>query len=207
MTKAELVNAIAIKTGYDKTTIMNVVESAMANIKSTVAEGETVYIVHQQDKSTKAQPVDFYGTANRPILMVGEPTKGNIDVSRLSRNHDDTAFRYRKIVGEEIGSLTGAFRQGLRENIIVFSDEYFEVAKDLWEITDINSGILMNSQYYEMFYKDFGVAKQGPTTLVLFEDIPDEKMEIVEKYGKEKLYEVAKINFMNTSRILKTNIM
>lgn len=32
-------------------------------------------------------------------------------------------------------------------------------------------------------------------------------MEIVEKYGKEKLFEVAKINFMNTSRILKTNIM
>jgi len=149
------------------------------------AEGETVYIVHQQDKSTKAQPVDFYGTANRPILMVGEPTKGNIEVSRLSRNHDDTAFRYRKIVGEEIGSLTGAFRQGLRENIIVFSDEYFEVAKDLWEITDINSGILMNSQYYEMFYKDFGVAKQGPTTLVLFEDIPDEKMETVEQYMAE----------------------
>lgn len=149
------------------------------------AEGECVYIVHQQDKSTKAQPVDFYGTAKRPILMAGQPTQGNIDVARLSRNHNDTAFRYRKIVGEEFGSLTGAFRQGLRENIIVFSDEYFEVAKDLWEITDINSGILMNSQYYEMFYKDFGVAKKGPTKLVLFEDIPEEKMEIVEKYMQE----------------------
>lgn len=32
-------------------------------------------------------------------------------------------------------------------------------------------------------------------------------MEIVEKYGKEKLFEVAKLNFMNTSRILKTNIL
>ena len=30
--------------------------------------------------------------------------------------------------------------------------------------------------------------------------------EIVEKYGKEKLEEVAKLNFLNTSRILKTNI-
>ena len=29
MTKAELVNAVAISTGYDKTTIMNIVESAM----------------------------------------------------------------------------------------------------------------------------------------------------------------------------------
>lgn len=31
-------------------------------------------------------------------------------------------------------------------------------------------------------------------------------MEIVEKYGKEKLSEVAKLNFMNTNRILKINI-
>ena len=31
-------------------------------------------------------------------------------------------------------------------------------------------------------------------------------MEIVEKYGEEKLKEVAKLNFMNTSRILKNRI-
>ena len=31
-------------------------------------------------------------------------------------------------------------------------------------------------------------------------------IEIVEKYGKEKLYEVAKLNFMNTERILKNRI-
>ena len=44
MTKAELVNEIAIQTGYDKTTIMNVVEAAMNNIKSTVAAGDSVYL-------------------------------------------------------------------------------------------------------------------------------------------------------------------
>ena len=44
MTKAELVHAIAIKTGYDKTTILNVVESAVENIKSTVAAGDSVYL-------------------------------------------------------------------------------------------------------------------------------------------------------------------
>ena len=44
MTKAELVNAIAIKTGYDKTTILNVVESAVENIKRTVAAGDSVYL-------------------------------------------------------------------------------------------------------------------------------------------------------------------
>lgn len=44
MTKAELVNAIAIQTGYDKTSIMNIVESAMDNIKKSVAGGENVYL-------------------------------------------------------------------------------------------------------------------------------------------------------------------
>ena len=149
------------------------------------AEGLKIYIVHQQDKSTKAQPIDFYGGASKPILMVGQPTTRDIDTGLLGRNHEDTAFRYRTIVGEEIGSLTGAFRQGLRENIVVFSDEFFEVAKDLWEITDVNSGILTNSERYEVLHSETGMTKKGPTTLVLFEDIPAEKMEIVEKYMQE----------------------
>lgn len=44
MTKAELISAIAISTGYDKTTIAKIVEATMSSIKSTVAEGENVYL-------------------------------------------------------------------------------------------------------------------------------------------------------------------
>ena len=44
MTKAELVNAIAIQTGLDKTTILKVVEALMVNIKKSVASGENVYL-------------------------------------------------------------------------------------------------------------------------------------------------------------------
>ena len=44
MTKAELINEIAIQTGYDKITITNVVESAMQQIKSSVAAGENVFL-------------------------------------------------------------------------------------------------------------------------------------------------------------------
>lgn len=44
MTKAELVNAIAIQTGYDKTTIANIVESTMYCIKRSVSEGEFVFL-------------------------------------------------------------------------------------------------------------------------------------------------------------------
>ena len=189
------------------------------------AEGETVYIVHQQDKSTKAQPTDFYSAARKPILMAGLPTTGNVDVSRLSRNHDDTAFKYRTIVEEEIGSLTGVFRQGLRENIIVFSDEYFETAKGLWEITDRNTGLLTTGEYFQILFEqakakddeamklvnnslprdtsavfaEFANISQGPTTLVLVEDIPEGKMEAVqaqldklsERHAEEEAYDAS----------------
>ncbi len=44
MTKAELVNEIAIQTGYDKRTITKVVESAMQNVKKAIAGGDSVFL-------------------------------------------------------------------------------------------------------------------------------------------------------------------
>ena len=44
MTKAELVNSIAIATGYDKTSIQNIVEAMMTTVKKTMADGENVYL-------------------------------------------------------------------------------------------------------------------------------------------------------------------
>ena len=44
MTKAYLVNQVALETGYDKTTILNVIEAAMADVKKSVAAGENVYL-------------------------------------------------------------------------------------------------------------------------------------------------------------------
>jgi DNA-binding protein HU-beta len=71
MTKAELVNAIAIQTGYDKTTIMNVVESAMENIKKTVAEGESVYLrgFGSFGTKTRAQKVARNITKNESMIV------------------------------------------------------------------------------------------------------------------------------------------
>lgn len=88
------------------------------------AKGNRVYIVHQQDKSVKAQPIDFFLSRKKPVLSVGQPILGNHDLAIM--NGEDERYRFREIVGEEIGILTGAFRQGIRENIVVFSDEYFE---------------------------------------------------------------------------------
>jgi DNA-binding protein HU-beta len=44
MTKAELVNQIAISTGFDKTTINVVVESFMENVKKSLIADDNVYL-------------------------------------------------------------------------------------------------------------------------------------------------------------------
>jgi len=44
MTKAQLVSKIALQTGYDKTTVMNVVEATMFNVKNTIAAGNDVFL-------------------------------------------------------------------------------------------------------------------------------------------------------------------
>ena len=44
MTKKELIGNIALKTGYAKTTITTILESALDSISETVTAGETVYL-------------------------------------------------------------------------------------------------------------------------------------------------------------------
>ena len=44
MTKADLINELAITTGYDKKTITVIVEGFMENVKNNVANGENVYL-------------------------------------------------------------------------------------------------------------------------------------------------------------------
>ena len=44
MTKAELVNEMAIATGFDKKTVGIIVESFMEGVKGQLAKGESVYL-------------------------------------------------------------------------------------------------------------------------------------------------------------------
>ncbi len=44
MTKAELVTQIAAQTGYDRVTVLNVVESFMENVKDSIVKDENVYL-------------------------------------------------------------------------------------------------------------------------------------------------------------------
>ena len=44
MTKADLINELALTTGFDKRTISTIVEGFMENVKNNLAEGESVFL-------------------------------------------------------------------------------------------------------------------------------------------------------------------
>lgn len=156
-------------------------------------EGERVYLVHQQDKSVKAQPIDFFLFRKKPLLHVGTP--GALPLMEAYKaNICDFGYYHKTIQGEEIGSLTGAFRQGLRDNLVVFSDAYFEKATELWRTTDIITG----APIPEDEEKVEGVnIRQGVTRLFLIkaapEDVPDilsDLAEFKERHREEEHYDL-----------------
>ena len=44
MTKSDLINQVALATGFDKATISAILESTMTTIKANIADGENVYL-------------------------------------------------------------------------------------------------------------------------------------------------------------------
>lgn len=78
-------------------------------------EGKQIFIVYQQDKGTRSQPIDWLTFELHPHIHIGTRVMGSME-----------EFPSRKIVGEEVLGLTGCFLQGKLENIVVFSDEFFD---------------------------------------------------------------------------------
>ncbi len=125
-------------------------------------EGKKIYVVYQQAQSAKAKKLDYTLWSNQALLRAGTVCK-NFDVFKVNR-YEGIQYFYRKPIGEETGSLTGVFHQGFRENIVVFSDEYFADAQDDWEFTDMRTAEYIEDEEYRIP----GVTtRQGPTKLVL----------------------------------------
>ena len=80
-------------------------------------------------------------------------------------------YLQREIAGEERSSLIGAFRQGKYENLIVFSDAYFDEVKDNWKTEDAYTGEKIVPENADNGADDINI-KEGPTQLVLV-NIPD----------------------------------
>lgn len=98
-------------------------------------DGSEFYTIYQQDKSIKAHPIDFYSLGHtKSYLRIGAPLP---DYSYMPH---DNRFLMKKETGEKIGVLTGAYRRGYLENILVFSDSYFDSIQNLWKTCDYGSG-------------------------------------------------------------------
>jgi len=138
------------------------------------ADGEYIHVVYQQDQSEHAKPTAFFTPRSKPLLHIGQPCR---EVMVYMLHRENIRYDYYKVRSEEIGSLIGVFRQGEKENIIVFSDEYFEKAKEFWKTTDYRSGEYIEKE--EMRIPGFTI-HQGITRLVLF-DVAEEDMEMITK--------------------------
>lgn len=132
--------------------------------------GDRIYIVHQQDMATEAQPIDYYDyyiPKETPILYTGpvcEEFSPDKFPAEFTHSLTVTSYYIRQIAGEERDSLIGVFSQGERENLVVFSDTYFEKAKDEWKVTDPITGEILTE---EEFLEGGIEPNQGPTRLVL----------------------------------------
>lgn len=135
-------------------------------------DGREVYIVYQQDKSVKAHPIDYFLTRKEPYLHIGQPVEmyGYLEREKI--------FPKRIVAGEKIGNLTGTYRSGNHENVIVFSNEYFASVQDEWKTTNWVFGNDIRETGEEGI-EDVNI-HQWPTRLVLM-NVPDAKLKAVEK--------------------------
>lgn len=98
--------------------------------KNLQLEGEEMHVVYQQDRSVKAHTIDWDTARMEKHLRFGQPLE-----------YYDTAdfrnvFPVRDIKSEERDSLIGIFHQGMQDNLIVLSDDYFQ--KNYDRITEYN---------------------------------------------------------------------
>lgn len=143
--------------------------------------GKKIYVVHQQDRSVKAQPLDWALGKKEPFIHIGLPCEA------YNQHKPGNAFPQRTVAGEEIESLIGCFRQGKLENLVVFSDEYFKKAQEMWKVTDSRTGEFIKDPSMRIE----GVSiMQGPTNLVLLNvgekdiDSIEKDMKVLEKNHK-----------------------
>lgn len=168
------------------------------------ADGETVYIVHQQTKGTKAQPVDYRFPSDKPYLYTGPVCP---DVYSFSLQ---SSFSSREIIGEEAESLIGIFCQGERENLVVFSDDYFEKAKDTWKVTNPFTGDILGEEE-RLAYADF--LWQGPTKLIavkadeeILEALKPDLEAFRERHARDEEYDAkVKSDYLKTDARLQTD--
>ena len=105
MTKAELVNSIAIHTGYDRVTIMNIVETAMAEVK----KNEKV----EAGKPTEAKKDAKSATAQAPEKADHMPRRyirGVCRAFRRKKHRELCVSKLQKTDGHRVSKKPGRYR-------------------------------------------------------------------------------------------------
>ena len=122
--------------GISETTYRALKELAGEDVEDLLLDdaGRRIHVVYQQDQAARAKPLDWFQWTGKPYVHIGQALMGHDIYTRAK------TYPPREIISEERGSLIGAFRQGKYENLIVFSDAYFEAVKDSWRTTDLLTG-------------------------------------------------------------------
>lgn len=94
-------------------------------------KGQQIHIVYQQDGSYPSNPVDITSSLeDLQILKIGTPRGAAYEVEK------GFAFTGYPVKSKEFSILTGMFEKGLEENIIVFSDAFFDKAYEQMELNN-----------------------------------------------------------------------
>lgn len=147
-------------------------------------DGKNIHIVYQQDEGASAKPLDWFQWVKEPFVHIGQPLFAHNPFTRRE------TYPIREIAGEERVLLTGAFRRGFYENIVVFSDTYFEQMKDNWKTTDIWTGESVKPEDAELEVN----IHEWPDQLQLIrvsEDKLDKADEIIQLFRENHAYDEA----------------
>lgn len=85
--------------------------------------GEDIFIVHQRERSERDRLGMDFGNAN-PRIYLGK-ARADLWLANTKRASKELSTKYHSI-GSEDRVLTGVFKDGNKENIVVFSDEFFD---------------------------------------------------------------------------------
>lgn len=136
--------------------------------------GKKVYLVHQQDRSVKAQPVDWTFGKKKPFLHIGLPCE------YYTLYSPSKAYPKRTIEGEEIGSLIDvSVRKTGKYRCILGC--IFQESTGMWKYTNILTGDKIEEKALRI---DGVTIKQGPTKLVLIQADPKYQKAIEKKMKK-----------------------
>lgn len=85
-------------------------------------DGEDIFIVHQRERSERDRLGIDFGASN-PRLYLGK-ARADLWLANTKRAGTELETRYHA-AGREDRVITGVFKDGIKENIVVFSDEFF----------------------------------------------------------------------------------